>query len=632
MHKFILLVVLTSFTLIVEAQETEDSDATTPATPAEVPSENPGSLDDLISNDDDEANVAEAVDEAVEGTGRRQIRRLGDVTRDAEEQWTLEIPQGLNVQRQSSIEVQLPDAQLNTQLQEALYDQANDPNSQEVADRLAGLVNSVEQRVDQSLAAGNIPLAATYLDALVVLDGGRNGIPDRQVQLQNLIQVDGLQELLGQALTDERLLEPEGDNVLEYASQILALDETNEQALSSRNEVQQRLLVRVSALSEELNFEQANELLEQVAAIPGDADIDTARQAIVAQGASHASTLESQARDALDAGNVDLAEQLLNELIAFSDATEATEVLRKSIADVRQYGGMVPGQVFRDSYSGGTIEGPIMIVLPAGSFMMGSPDEEEGHRSSESPRIRVTFERGFALSQREVSVDEFRQFIQNTGYRTDAERLRESTVYDHDTGRLGANQASWQDDYTGRRADDDLPVVHISWNDANAYVAWLAEVTERSYRLPSESELGYAIRGGSQTRYWWGNGSPSEDNVENVTGSGDISESRRRWNDAFDDYEDGNWGPAAVASFQPNPFGLYDINGNVKEWTADCWHVNYTRAPTDGSAWVNAGCESRVVRGSDWSSPPIQTRSAMRVSARMQTRGPRVGIRIARDL
>ena len=120
--------------------------------------------------------------------------------------------------------------------------------------------------------------------------------------------------------------------------------------------------------------------------------------------------------------------------------------------------------------------------------------------------------------------------------------------------------------------------------------------------------------------------------MENLTGEGDDSRSRRQWETYFDDYDDRFWGPAPVSSFPANPFGLHDIGGNVAEWVMDCWHDSYIRAPSDGSAWVNPGCSQRVVRGGYWASSPDQARSAHRLHASPEQRDARVGFRIARDL
>jgi formylglycine-generating enzyme required for sulfatase activity len=288
--------------------------------------------------------------------------------------------------------------------------------------------------------------------------------------------------------------------------------------------------------------------------------------------------------------------------------------------------------VFSDELQGLNRQGPAMVVMPAGNFMMGSPDNEADRASNEGPRHRVTIDRGFAMGRTEVSVGQFSIFIDDTGYRTDAERAGSSRVYDPRSGRMDRqNRITWRHDYVGDRADDDLPVVHVSWNDAQAYVIWLRERTGRSYRLPSEAEFEYALRAGSQTPYWWGDGSPGSV-VENLTGDGDSSPTGARWNVAFRRYSDGFWGPAPVGSFEPNPFGLHDMSGNVMEWTEDCWHDSFVRAPGDGSAWVNPGCNRRVIRGGSWSSTPAMSRSAFRLSSADDSTDMRVGFRIARDL
>jgi formylglycine-generating enzyme required for sulfatase activity len=120
--------------------------------------------------------------------------------------------------------------------------------------------------------------------------------------------------------------------------------------------------------------------------------------------------------------------------------------------------------------------------------------------------------------------------------------------------------------------------------------------------------------------------------MENLTGARDRSPSHRSWANAFAGYGDGFWGPAPVASFLSNAFGVSDINGNVSEWVADCWHDSYSRAPNDGSAWVNPGCKERVVRGASWASSPAQARSAFRAGMDANTTSARIGFRVARDL
>jgi formylglycine-generating enzyme required for sulfatase activity len=229
-------------------------------------------------------------------------------------------------------------------------------------------------------------------------------------------------------------------------------------------------------------------------------------------------------------------------------------------------------------------------------------------------------------------VAQFREFVRASGYKPESVTQGGASVYDERTGVMrDVSNATWQDDYAGHPATDNLPVVNISWSDAHAYVQWLSQRTGKKFRLPSEAEFEYALRAGSTTRYWWGSGTPKT-KVENLTGSADRSPSGRRWSHAFQGYGDGYWGPAPVMSFAPNAFGLYDMDGNVSEWMEDCWHDNYVRAPVDGSAWVNPGCGTRVIRGGSWGSSPEQANSAYRQGADASIRSGRVGFRIVREL
>jgi len=229
-------------------------------------------------------------------------------------------------------------------------------------------------------------------------------------------------------------------------------------------------------------------------------------------------------------------------------------------------------------------------------------------------------------------VAEFKAFVERTRYRTDAQKNGFSLVYHHYSARLDKKEnVSWRKNYEGEDASDQDPVVHVSWNDAQAYVKWLARETGKPFRLPSEAEFEYVVRGGRSSKYWWGNGSPKLA-VENLTGEDDTSRLRRNWASYFEDYGDEFWGPAPVGSFAENPYGLFDIAGNVGEWVEDCWHDSYMRAPVDGSSWVNPGCKLRVIRGGYWASSPEQTRSAFRLSALPDRSDARIGFRVARDL
>jgi formylglycine-generating enzyme required for sulfatase activity len=244
--------------------------------------------------------------------------------------------------------------------------------------------------------------------------------------------------------------------------------------------------------------------------------------------------------------------------------------------------------------------------------------------------VRVA--RPFALARTEVTVAQFRRFVGATGYATTAERKGNSMFYDETSGRMTTGKRiSWKSNYLGERARDGEPVIHVSYEDAAAFAAWLTQATGKLYRLPSEAEFEYALRASSTTRFWWGEDEPDRV-LGNFTGDGDRSSSKRSWNRAFRTYNDRYWGPAPVGRFAANPFGVFDLDGNVSEWVEDCWHDSYRRAPDTAIAWVNPGCTRRVVRGGSWGSAPEQFRSAFRFGSAADVRSARVGFRVARDL
>lgn len=430
-----------------------------------------------------------------------------------------------------------------------------------------------------------------------------------------------------------RIDQPPGNCAWFYFRTVLDADASNEAAARGLVRVQEDMVRRALEFAREMDFESAERLLEDALLVREDRTaIEEAYEQVRNVRLEHAGELESAAVQAMDAGDFSRAERLLIELIALGDMDTTVNQLRRRLEEARVYGGLKPGQTVRDHFMNGVVWTPELVIVTAGSFSMGSSAFEEGREENEGPEHRVTFRRGFAIGRTEVTVAQFRAFVERSGYKTDAEKLGDSTVYDHFSGRLTKRDGvTWEMDYEGRKARDDDPVVHVSWNDAHAYARWLAQGTGKGYRLPTEAEFEYALRGGKTTRYWWGDGSPPRV-VENLTGEGDISRSQRQWSTFFKGYTDRHWGPAPVASFAPNPFGLYDIGGNVGEWVLDCWHDTYIRAPVDGSAWVNPGCKLRVIRGGYWASSPDQARSAYRVSAQPDRRDARIGFRIARDL
>ncbi len=448
-----------------------------------------------------------------------------------------------------------------------------------------------------------------------------------------LIEVSTELVAASQAILRGDIDSPDTASALYHFRRVLEIDPTNAEATGGLIFVQKRLIERAMQSANGFDFDLARSQLDEAAEVRAPGDLVTAAQErIVAIRAQQEHRLEGLAIEHMDAGEFSASERILIDLIALGGAEETVVRLRRRLEEARVYGGFRPGEILRDHFLNRPLWAPDLVIIAAGSYVMGSPESENGRLDNEGPQHRVTFRRGFAMGVHEISVGEFREFVEATGHYTDADRKESSTVYDQSTGRLTArDNVNWALDYEGREAADDHPVVHISWNDATAYANWLSRGTGKNYRLPSESEFEYALRAGRGTKYWWGNTVPVK-NTENLTGDKDSSRGRRYWSSGFRNYSDGFWGPAPVGSFKANPFGLFDMGGNVGEWVEDCWHETYMRAPMDGAAWVNPGCAYRLVRGGYWASSPDQTRSAFRLSAAPTSHDGRVGFRVIRDL
>lgn len=429
------------------------------------------------------------------------------------------------------------------------------------------------------------------------------------------------------------ILRPRGRSASDLYREVLRILPDHEGGREALADIHRQLLDEAVLMARDSDFESARSLLDEAAELHDDALLFAwALGRVAAIRERRLAEAEESVVGLIDSRRFERAEDRITELVAIGLDQARLQAVRRALADARLYGTLRPGQTFADPLAEPGEYGPVMVVIPAGSFMKGSPESETGRRSHEGPRYRVTFERGFALAQTETTVDAFAGFVAETGYRTDAEERGWSRIYEPRSGRMTRrNRINWRHDYRGREAAMDLPVVHVSWRDATAYADWLSGQTGGTYRLPSEAEFEYALRAGSQTRYWWGDDAPSEA-VENLTGDGDLSPTNARWNVAFTGYSDGFWGPAPVGSLKANPFGLYDMGGNVMQWTRDCWHDSFVRAPTDGSAWINPGCDHRVIRGGSWSSTPDMSRAAYRISGAEDSTDMRLGFRVAREL
>ena len=305
--------------------------------------------------------------------------------------------------------------------------------------------------------------------------------------------------------------------------------------------------------------------------------------------------------------------------------------LAKRLDEVRHYARYKPHQFFSDAWAMSN-PAPEMVVIPYGQLQMGAAPGLASTPPQELPRHAVIFKRGFAMARNEISVGQFRQFIESTGYQTRATTRRWSMVFDEKGGIMTKREnVDWHHDHLGRVAKDDLPVVHVNLGDAQAYANWLSDKTGLVYRLPSEAEFEYVLRAGNDTMYPWGNRAPKKV-VANLAGAGDKSTQSRSWGNAIAGSRDFHWGAAPVRSFPGERWGTFDISGNVEEWVQDCWHDSYQRAPSDSSAWVNPGCKMGVTRGASWASSLDEARVSFRMATPMKTHNARIGFRVVRAL
>jgi formylglycine-generating enzyme required for sulfatase activity len=239
---------------------------------------------------------------------------------------------------------------------------------------------------------------------------------------------------------------------------------------------------------------------------------------------------------------------------------------------------------------------PEMVVVPAGSFTMGSP-EIEPERVTGEDQVRISIARPFAVGKFAITFDGW-----------------DACVADGGCNGYKPTDQGW-----GRGKN---PVVNVNWDDAKAYTAWLSRKTGKTYRLLSETEREYVTRAGSTTPFWWGSSiTPKQANYDgNRSYSGEVAAGEYRQR------------TVPVDSFQPNPWGLYNVHGNVWEWTEDCWNDINAGNSGDGRARTMGDCARRVVRGASWDYPPQSLRSARRMARYADLRRPFQGFRVARTL
>ena len=257
------------------------------------------------------------------------------------------------------------------------------------------------------------------------------------------------------------------------------------------------------------------------------------------------------------------------------EETSADAPVAEQIAEETTPPATGPGDVFADCDIC-----PKMRILPAGTFLMGSPDDEPGRFPYEGPQHEVTVG-SFAIGVYEVTFDQFAACVEDGG------------CGGYDPGDAGFGRGS-------------RPALYISWRDAQRYVEWLTRKTGRTYRLPSEAEWEYAARGGEASAYWWGS--------------------------RFDRSKAAIGGTVEVGAFAANGFGLHEILGNAGEWVQDCYLNNFTETPVDGSPATTGDCGRRVVRGGSWRGEPRELRAANRGRITSTVRDGSLGFRVAAEL
>jgi formylglycine-generating enzyme required for sulfatase activity len=572
--------------------------------------------------------------ESLESQKSSENRRIDRLNEGSADEWEMDLalPSAAPVATSNNSDLVLPDEDQNRKLQQLLSSLAADPGNTKVLGQLNTLLADVLDQANSLMDDGALEQAGQLLPLIHSIDAGFRGLDAATERLKMLNEAIELLLAGDAALESQRFLAPENDNALYYYTLALSKDPQSKSGQLGLARVQKTLVDRALESARELDFDSAEVwLLDAASVVEDQKAVEDARIEVSTFKQERAAELEQKAIAAMNSGEFNLADFSIIDLIALGGQEARVEVLRPRLEEARVYGGFEPGQIITDELKSGG-KAPEVVIIAAGSFLMGSKSRAD----NEKPKHRITIEQGFALGTREVSVEQFRLFIKSSGYRTGAERKGSSSIYDEAAGRLTKRTGiNWRHDYKGKKAKPDLPVLHVNALDAREYIKWLSSETGKEFRLPSEAEYEYVARAGGRGTYWWGEGRPPEA-VENLTGERDRSPGKRNWTTSFKKYGDGHWGPAPVGSLgegkKAHPMGVYDIAGNVSEWMQDCWHQNYMKAPVDGSAWVNPGCDRRVVRGGYWAGSPEHSRAAFRISAKAETYGPVVGFRVARDL
>ncbi len=409
------------------------------------------------------------------------------------------------------------------------------------------------------------PAAQPLMPEAVLPEQGKE-----QAQLQGLAQEEEIHRLLNLAEDDLaalRLTSPAENNALMRYEQVLAMDDQNEQAGKGIA----RIVAKYIALAE----------------------VELGRNGFSNARGYHARALAIEP----DAASV-----------------QALGVRIEQRAEIEQKKQDLVGE---------------FVTLPGGCFQMGSPVTEKGRTEDEGPQHEVCVDT-VQMGRYEVTVGQWRKFMQGTDYKTDAERNDGGSEGCHSMHEVDGSR-TWEYvngrywDKVGFKQADDFPVVCLSWNDIQVYLQWLNTKTGSLFRLPTEAEWEYAARGGTGTSRFWGDNPDAActyGNVTDQTTDGDAGWSKKH------DCTDRFYSAAPVGAFQPNPYGLYDMLGNVLEWCQDRFsNAYYLNSPRDNPQGSLSGA-GRVSRGGSWSNSPRRVRAADRQWYWPDRRNDHLGFRL----
>jgi formylglycine-generating enzyme required for sulfatase activity len=501
--------------------------------------------------------------------------------------------------------------------------------------RLLQLINTSDPRIAASAAmiTGDFSAATkAWLDGRDAFELLVSAAAQQHDQVS--VQIDGLLAKAELAMENKQLTSPDDDNALNYYRMILDLEPGHVAAQSglqriveSYHRLAKAALVAGNEALARQHAERANLVL------PGSPTVITMQREIASYRQSSRSDqvglLIQSGYEAEQAGDLERLTDLLNEarLVARDPADYAE--LEAAFTRLQSR----PGRQFSDSLSGADGLGPEMVVMPVGEFTMGNTSRMLGAVRSERPSHQVNVDQAFAIAITEVTVGQFRTFVDNTGYQTDAERGAQVEVLMGSDPQLITGR-SWRNDFLGDQAPDSDPVIYVSWQDASEYAKWLAGASGRNYRLVSESEFEFVLRAGSEGRHVWAGNTPPE---KTFNLNGQLDEPPDEWpgkraRAAVKRYGDSYFGPAPAISFPANAFGVKHMLGNVTEWVADCYVDNYKGKGSGQQARQVAGCQERTIRGASWGSDKASLRASWRGNSVVDRGSNLVGFRVAVDL